>query len=447
VDDYRSRSQLLELRRYDQPRRLVTRFDLDFTICWDAEGLQCPREQGQHLRLKRPNHRQGASIEFASLDGQGEVEVVSGALKRCRFAVAPEKHVTYDRRVTRAAAIASLVAFAALTPAAHARPVGTFVGKAGPVAVGVVMDARAVRAYACDGRRLGQWFDKRSRGDSVRLGAGARLLARGSRVSVRLRGRTVKLRRASGRAGLYRADTTRAGRRRLAGWVVQRSGRQTGTLATQAVVGPAPQLSTSNLLAGSGTTQLTAGFVLPPGPQAVIADPANDGFDLSGRVTSSIAGGGTRQLRWTRSGDDDIFIALDTGVLRSAGYRLANEAGTQLTGTVLARGGLTLRDPGGNSITTSDGVQLVHLLDRNRDSVISRADPAGGALRDFRDANGDGQVGLGELAESLRNERDEWKARFQALDQSTNEALTLLVSIVKTVSVIRAGGVTLSTGL
>jgi hypothetical protein len=187
--------------------------------------------------------------------------------------------------------------------------------------------------------------------------------------------------------------------------------------------------------------------VLPPGPQAVIADPANDGFDLSGRVTSSIAGGGTRLLRWTRSGDDDIFIAPDTGVLRAAGYRLANEAGTQLTGTVLARGGLTLRDPGGTSTSTSDGVQLVHLLDRNRDGVISRADPAGSALRDFRDANGDGQLGLGEQAESLKDERDEWKARFQAADESTNQAMTLLVSIVKTAAAMRAGGVTLSAGL
>src|SRR5215210_431794 len=105
--------------------------------------------------------------------------------------------------MTRAPLALGLMLVAALAPAAQARPVGTFVGKDGRVAIGLVMDERAVRAYACDGRRLGQWFDKRTRRNSVRLGPGARLVVRGARVSVTFRGQVVRLRRATGRAGLY----------------------------------------------------------------------------------------------------------------------------------------------------------------------------------------------------------------------------------------------------
>jgi hypothetical protein len=343
--------------------------------------------------------------------------------------------------MTRGSLALGLVFFASLAPAAEARPVGTFVGKDGRLAIGVVMDERTVRAYACDGRRLGRWFDKRARGNSVRLGPGARLLARGNRVRVRFGGNNVRLRRATGRAGLYRAETARAGMRRLGGWVVQRSGRQTGTLATQGVVGPAPQLSTTTLSAG---TSLIAGTVLPPGPQAVIADPAGDGFNLSGRVTSSIAGGGLRAIRWTSTGDDDFFIALDTAVLRSSGYRLANESGTQLTGVVLARGGLVLRDPRGVSTTVTDGLQLVHLLDSDRDGAVTRSDPAGTAIREFRDTNGDGRIFDAETVEALRNERDRYKTAFQEWDRNADAVFTLLTTIVKTISQTRTAGVSLS---
>jgi hypothetical protein len=346
--------------------------------------------------------------------------------------------------MTRIPLAVGLVFFAALAPAAQARPVGTFVGKDARLAIGVVMDERTVRAYACDGRRLGEWFDKRARGSSVRLGGRVRLTTRAGTVSMRFRGRTVTLHRATGRAGLYRADSARGGKRRLGGWVVQRSGSQIGTLATQGVIGPAPQLSTTTLTTSAGGAVLSAGVVLPPGPQAVIADPANDGFDLSGRVSSAIAGGGLAPLRWTRPADDDVFIALDTAVLGAAGYRLSTGTGAQLSGTVLARGGLVLRDPRGVSTTTSDGVQLVHLLDSNRDGAVTRSDPAGNAIREFRDANGDGRLLLEEAAEALRNDRDRYKTTFEEFDRRQNELFTLLSSIVKTTAQVRTAGVALS---
>jgi hypothetical protein len=337
----------------------------------------------------------------------------------------------------RAVVPALLIGLAAASPAA-ARPTGTFVGQAGGTAIGVVIDDESVQAYVCDGRRVGRWSSVRGARSRVSLGGGAVLLATGQTVRVVLGRRTVRLRRARGDAGLYRSDTRRRGRRELGGWVVLPSGRQVGTVARGGGVERAPRLSTATLVAGSGANQLIAGIVLPPGPQALIADLGGDGLDVGGRVRTSLLGGGEQLVRWTRAGDDDAFVALDANVLRSMGYSLT-ENGVARSGVVLARGGLAIAGPSGSSTVAADPLHLVRLLDENGDGLLTVADGPAVALLAFRDTNADGRDLDTELERLLREKQDALKAKLQEEQRRQDDVFQILISLSKAAHEVRVG--------
>lgn len=325
----------------------------------------------------------------------------------------------------RPAGLATLLAVALLAlpaPAPAAKPPsGVFVGKAGRVAFAAAVDSRGVVAYTCDGRSLGSWFKGRvGRRNRLSLRAGGRqlvLTGRRARASAardtivaRFAGRRAVLRRARGRQGLYRSDNLARGRKRLGGWIVLPRGRQVGVLQTGTQLATAPTLSTTSLTAGS----LIAGSVIAPSdPQSVVMDFDGDGIDTSGTVTTRLLGGGARTVNWTRTGDDDVFIAFDTARLREKGFAVSE------TGHVLARGGLTVTR-GGVSTTTTDGLHLLRLLNGNGDNLLSPADPAFEAARLFRDANGNGNFGDSNAAGSdMVAEMAAMNMEFLALQNAT----------------------------
>ena len=318
----------------------------------------------------------------------------------------------------------------ALPPVASAArpPSGVFVGKAGRVAFGVALDSRGVIAYACNGRRLGSWFKGRvGRRSRLSLRAeGRRLRLTGRRAGAsaardtlvaRFDGRRAVLRRARGRQGLYRSENRGGRRKRLAGWIVLPRGRQVGVLATGTTLTTAPTLSTTTLTANS----LIAGAVIAPSdPQSIVMDFDGDGIDASGEVTTSLLGGGSRLVNWTRRGDDDVFIAFDSAKLKEKGYSLS------VSGRVLARGGLTVTR-GGVSTTTTDGFHLLRLLNGNGDGILSPADPAFEAGLLFRDANGDGAMNAagGDMIAEMMAMDTEFLALQAALVTESQKFTTL----------------------
>jgi hypothetical protein len=272
-------------------------------------------------------------------------------------------------------------------PASGALPAsGVFVGKAGKTAFGVALDRGGVVAYACDGRRLGTWFSKSTSARSkIRLRRGAQRLVlsgSGDKVRARFARRTTFLRRATGAAGLFRSEATVGGRQRLGGWIVLRSGRQVGVVATGTRLATAPRLSTTSLTAGS---LVAAPVIAPFDPLPLVADLDNDGLDITGTATTTLVGGGSRSVRWTRPNDDDGFVAFDSAVLANNGFRLSE------TGTVLARGGIRVTR-GSTTTTAVDGFHLLRLLDGNADGRITSADATFAAGRVFLDSNGDGSM-------------------------------------------------------
>ena len=101
-----------------------------------------------------------------------------------------------------------------------------------------VLDEGKARAYLCDGKRTGEWFNgpiKDGRLD-LRSPGGARLQATlsatGAVGRVRVAGRihSFRARAAEGPAGLYRRETKRAGKTRVTGWVVLADGRYKGII-------------------------------------------------------------------------------------------------------------------------------------------------------------------------------------------------------------------------
>jgi hypothetical protein len=295
--------------------------------------------------------------------------------------------------------VLALALLAVPAPAAAAKPpTGVFVGKAGKVAFGVALDSRGVLAYACDGRRLGAWFKGRvGRRSRLSLRAGSRRLTLAGRragasaardtILARFAGRSALLRRARGRQGLYRSENLSGGRKRLGGWIVLPGGRQVGVLATGTQLATAPTLSTTSLMAGS----LIAGAVVAPAdPQSIVLDYDNDGIDVGGQVTTTLLGGGSKTVNWTRAADDDAFIAFDPAALKARGYTVAG------SGIVLARGGLAITK-GGVTTTTTDGFHALRLLNGNGDGILSPADPAWEAARLFRDRNASGGLDGGDM--------------------------------------------------
>lgn len=276
-------------------------------------------------------------------------------------------------------------------PASASAPkVGQFVGHSGKEAIGVALGAEGSLAYVCDGKRVGTWFKGRAlngnrlvlrSADSTRL----KLTVDGKNLEARLGAEATSLRPATGKAGLYRSDNEQGSKTKLAGWVVQRSGKQVGTLQTGSQLASAPKLSTTTLLAGS----LIAGTVIDPSDvQPLVIDLGGDGINVSGTATTTALGGAARAARWTVAGDDDAFVAVDAAVLSSRGFVLSR------SGVQIVRGGLTVTRSGVTT-TTTDGFDLLRLLDSNRDGAITAVDPAYSALRIAHDGNGDGDFSDG----------------------------------------------------
>ena len=270
----------------------------------------------------------------------------------------------------------SIACLAAAGPAGAAVPrEGTWVGGSGRLAIAAVFDRGGIVAYACDGRRVGRWLSaKRGTRASARLARGGDALTltrRGKTVVARFRSRgqtrTARLRPARGRAGLYRAQ---AGRR-LGGWIVLRSGRQVGVVASSGTLSTAPTLSTTTLTSGS----LIAGRVLTATQTELLAvDVAGDGLDVDGSATTDLAGGGTRTVRAPRTGDDDALLAVDVAAAAAIGFRVASSDGTTHP-VELVRSGLRVTTPAGTTVVTSDALQLLRLLDLNGDGALSAAEP------------------------------------------------------------------------
>jgi hypothetical protein len=312
-----------------------------------------------------------------------------------------------------------------------------FVGKAGGVAIAAALDSRRVLSYACDGRRLGSWFKGRvGRHSRLSLRAGSqRLTLTGRRASAardtvvaRFRGRTVVLRRARSRQGLYRSENVVGGSKRLGGWIVLPGGRQVGVVAAGTRLAPAPQLSTTSLTAGS----LIAGAVVAPsevGP--LVVDLGGDGLNITGTTTTSLLGGGQRSVRWTAPQDDDTFVAFESAVLKSKGYILSEP------GRVLARGGIRVTRAGVTT-TAVDGLHFLRLLNGNGDGILSPADPAWDAGRLFTDANADGvsdaQDTISEMNElqqlSLQARLDTFTKHFMALSNALKKFSEVAVGVI-----------------
>ena len=144
----------------------------------------------------------------------------------------------------------------------------TFVGRIGysKALVGIVTRGDTVRAYVCDGRRTGVWFDGRSSDGAIDLQArGAHLTAdvgtgsvRGSvtlaggpdepaAIRRRLRAMAFEAVRATKNAGLYRG-TARGG---VAGWVVLADGTQRGVFGTKTTTSSLSTLSSKAIADGS----------------------------------------------------------------------------------------------------------------------------------------------------------------------------------------------------
>jgi len=317
-------------------------------------------------------------------------------------------------------------------------PTGVFVGKAGKVAFAAALDSRSVLAYACDGRRLGSWFKGRAgRRSRLSLRAGsqrltltrrrARATAARDTVVARFGGRSVVLRRARSRQGLYRSENVVRGSKRLGGWIVLPGGRQVGVVAAGTRLAPAPHLSTTSLTAGS----LIAGAVIAPsevGP--LVVDLGGDGLNITGTTTTSLLGGGQRSVRWTAQQDDDAFVAFESAVLKSKGYTLSE------AGRVLARGGIRVTRAGVTT-TAVDGLHLLRLLNGNGDAILSPADPAWDAGRLFIDRDGDG---ASDSARDTLSELSELQSlRLQALIQARTEAIIALSRALKAASEVAVG--------
>ena len=330
--------------------------------------------------------------------------------------------------------VVAALAACAPSPAAAAKPAsGVFVGRSGSIAFAVVLDARAVTAYVCDGKRLGSWYDRaRPAGSTITLGKGTAkltLTVSATKVDATLGATRATLARARGNQGLFRADRRRSGVRSQAGWVVLPGGRQIGSV-TSTTIKPAPVLSTTTLAAGS----FVVGRVLAPlsSSQLVVADVAGDGILLDRSVTTTLAGSPAHSVTWTRAGDDDAFLAIDTAALKAAGYNLTLVEGGAVPATVLVRGGLTITRLG-TANTTVDGFDTFKALDANGDGFVDPRDPAFRALRLYTDRNADGEVSQDEL-DSLSEISGEQALRLQTLMERLAAAQQVESSILKKLS-------------
>jgi hypothetical protein len=309
--------------------------------------------------------------------------------------------------------------------AAAATPrLGQFVGKSDRTGIGVALGAKVSLAYACDGKHTGTWFKGGAlEGRKLTLTA-----ADSSRLKLRLDGKNLKarlpdrtklarrttLKAATGDAGLYRSENKDGSKTKLAGWVVQNSGKQVGTLATNNQLASAPKLSTTSLLAGS----LVASPVVDASdPQPLVIDLGRDGINVTGTATTTALGGSARSVRWTVPGDDDAFVGVDAGILRARGFTVSG------TGVLLVRGGLSVTR-NGTSTTATDGLHLLRLIDGNRDGIINSADPAAAAVRTLTDANADGDFSDG--ADSIDELGEGSSLSLQVLMDRLSKSQTML---------------------
>ena len=156
----------------------------------------------------------------------------------------------------RAAFAAVLTVLVAASPAAgatHAAADRSFVGGVSgtDAFVAVVVHGSHVTAYACDSKKIAQWFKGDAHAGSATLtsksGYVLRMTIGARQVSglLRVPGHNgavhrVHAVRASKPAGLYRGETRVAGRRYLGGWIIRSDGRQRGEVVsgTTAIASP-----------------------------------------------------------------------------------------------------------------------------------------------------------------------------------------------------------------
>jgi hypothetical protein len=331
-----------------------------------------------------------------------------------------ERLAGYARAMSspRAAALVAVAALAVPGAAGAAPPRSDFVGRSGAIAFGVVLGDAASLAYVCDGKNFGTWLAGEAFDGTAPLTlsngkATVTLRVAKRRLTVSFRDRTVVLRRARGKAGLYRSETVDHGKRRLGGWVVFPQGRIVGGIGGTRFTGGA-NLSTTTLRSGS---LLAAPVLAPSDPGPVVLDLDGDGIDVETTVTTNALTGQPVTSRWTRAGDDDVFVGLDVDALRTAGFSLSGPAST---GTVLVHGGLRITRK--NVTTTAvDGFQVLSALDVNGDGVLNPSDPAWDALRVYGDRNGNGQFGdtPGLNGGDMVAEMAAMNMQFLALQQAT----------------------------
>ena len=148
------------------------------------------------------------------------------------------------RAMNKAAVATVLTALVVASPAAaasHAAGARGFVGSISGTSafVAVVVHASHVTAYACDSKKIAQWFQGDVHAGSATLTSKSGYVLRirvGRRQvngSLRAPGQTgavhrVHAARDNKPAGLYRGETRVAGRKYLGGWIILPDGRQRG---------------------------------------------------------------------------------------------------------------------------------------------------------------------------------------------------------------------------
>ena len=138
------------------------------------------------------------------------------------------------------------------------------------VLVGIATNRSRIRAYACDGRDVGTWFD-----GTIKDGAAVLTAAGGQRLELKLgdgsasgsvtlgdgRERAFEAGAAEGDAGLYRGTH----KRNVAGWIVLADGTQRGVFGTPTNFTAAPRITSKAI--GDGRISITPIPIPSAGPQ------------------------------------------------------------------------------------------------------------------------------------------------------------------------------------
>jgi hypothetical protein len=340
-------------------------------------------------------------------------------------------------------AVAILLTCAA--PASARTNRGTYTGFVGKYAVAVVVQAGGVTSYICDGNKTAIWHKGKKLG---RLGDLTVEPESRLRLTATYKGKKGSLNYSLDRQHiLYRSDvTTASGKRKLAGWILFAKHKQIGAVTSGTTTKSAPSIELETLTAGS----FIAGPVTAPGSQQLaVLDTADDGLNVSKRISTSLLGT-VQTLALPPASDDDSIVAVDGTALKKEGYTLRSKTGTAITGTTTVTGGLRLTDPSGVTTTATGAMHFLRLL-ANKDGELDLASGPGIALRlrrDKTDARRDAEAELLAAEAKIRQDNSEIDQAIQEAGEKFAAAMDAariqmaLATIAAGISAAPAGSVT-----